>query len=340
MGCVIKKKSKMIDDVRTFFKENYYIFLEEINDSLNKDLTKNELNSLIKTIKEELEKDKFKKVLKSNYYLLNLLLSYELGYIKISEKYLGNFNLLSIDNSFTFYYFLKNILNISGGNHKEKLNDLLEKLHPDINLNYLLKCFNFGLKEFRKKYIIKSKDYIISTKSYFSNFNETEFFKDITWDFDKDFKMLIEKGYTNNKILYHPDISSNYYLNYLTILLMRVNIYLEQPEFDVNMLLEIVNARSFYHLDFKSKGTILFMDDKKVEIPFGEINESIEYLSKVKKISGALFEPDKLVKDDYEEVFYMTNNRNQKIIFPPELCFKIIKPENRFPLNYFVINEV
>ena len=314
-------------------------FLESINMKLGQNLNKRALTNLIASVFEIIERDDFKKKLKSNYYLLNLLLSYELGLVKISQKYLIHFGILELDNIYTFYYFLTNILKIPSGNQKDKLNVLLEKIHPNKNLNYLLKCFNYSLKEFRQKYIINCKDYVITTKSYFSNFNEKDFFNDITWDFETDFKMLIKKGFINNKVYYEPELNNNYYLNYLTLLLLRCNIKSVLPDYDEDILLEIVLGRSFIDLNVENKATTLYQENNKPILPFGEVEESIEKLSS-NKVSLWDFNINKITQDDHSCIFYMKNFRNQDIVFPPELLFKMLKQDKEILLNYFIVNEV
>jgi len=351
--------TKMIDNIKTLdlllntenkilFKKpvsvtqkskNYLLVLEDINSQLEENnLSKTNVNQIVINLTDLIKIEEFRKTLKSNYYLVNLLLSYQLGMVKIGKNILEEFNFLSIDNIFTFYYFLRKILRIPAGNQKDKLNVLLEKIHPDKNLTSVLKCFNFALKEFRQKYLIQTKDYVIATKSYSNNFNEEEFFKTLTWDFDKDFKMMINKGLINNKVYYEPELTNNYYLNYLTILFLRANIKLELPEFDDDILLEIVLGKCFYGGN-SLKSTVLFQKNNQIELLFEDLQNSIKNLSNVRgtyqKFSFDNFEFDKSTN-----FFYFKNFKNQIVDFPPELLFKIIPDNQEKTFNYFIVNEV
>ena len=169
-------------------------------------------------------------------------------------------------------------------------------------------------------------------------FNEEEFFKTLTWDFETDFKMMINKGLINNKVYYEPELTNNYYLNYLTILFLRANIKLELPEFDDDILLEIVLGKCFYGGN-SSKSTVLFQKNNQIELPFEDLQNSLKNLSNLRgyyqKFSFDNFEIDKSTN-----IFYFKNFKNQKVDFPPELLFKIIPENQEKTFNYFIVNEV
>ena len=322
-----------------FLSGQYEEGILEINYYLK---TSDKITDLFLFLESYLENPKFLGILKSNDYLINLLIGYDKEYLKFSNDTLIKLKYLKITCLDECLIFLRDFLKIKPGNQKEKINEYLIKIGLDANVVKLVcHSLNYCLKMVREQYLMKGLQLDeIKVTRYFTNKKiGINFAKS---DFEKEFKSQVKKKEYNNMIVINPEKKSKY-LSLNILLSLRLNIHQgENINFDVSTLYQIITGKCYVGTDFE-KACNLYVIKKngieKVYLPFDEIENSLKIIENLFFEEKENYQWIYQQNEKFNNIFFFTNHLNNFEKEIPNFSKEMLKRlySNLKPL-YFIQN--